>query len=48
MKYMEKFVENPRHIEIQIVSDKFGKAYHLSERDCSKKTSKLTEETLLL
>ena len=45
--YMEKFVENPRHIEIQIVSDKFGKACHLSERDCSiqRRHQKLTEET---
>ena len=46
--YMEKFVENPRHIEIQIVSDKYGKACHLSERDCSiqRRHQKLTEETL--
>ena len=45
--YMEKFVENPRHIEIQIVSDKSGKTCHLSERDCSIQRShqKLTEET---
>src|SRR5690606_16551320 len=33
--YLEKFVEEPRHIEIQIVGDKNGKACHLSERDCS-------------
>ena len=34
--YMEKFVEEPRHIEIQIASDQRGKACHLSERDCSR------------
>jgi acetyl-CoA carboxylase biotin carboxylase subunit len=33
--YLEKFIEEPRHIEIQIAGDKFGKACHLSERDCS-------------
>ena len=33
--YMEKFIEDPRHIEIQIIGDKTGKACHLSERDCS-------------
>ena len=45
--YIEKLVENPRHIEIQIVGDKFGKACHLSERDCSiqRRHQKLTEET---
>ncbi len=33
--YMEKFVEEPRHIEIQVAGDQFGKVCHLSERDCS-------------
>ena len=45
--YMEKFIENPRHIEIQIIGDKSGKAAHLSERDCSiqRRHQKLMEET---
>ena len=45
--YMEKFIEQPRHIEIQIPSDKRGKACHLSERDCSiqRRHQKLVEET---
>ena len=45
--YMEKFVEEPRHIEIQIASDQRGKACHLSERDCSiqRRHQKLVEET---
>ena len=44
--YMEKFIEEPRHIEIQIVGDSRGKACHLSERDCSvqRRHQKLTEE----
>jgi acetyl-CoA carboxylase biotin carboxylase subunit len=44
--YMEKLIEEPRHIEIQIVGDSKGKACHLSERDCSiqRRHQKLTEE----
>ena len=44
--YMEKLIEEPRHIEIQIVGDQDGKACHLSERDCSiqRRHQKLTEE----
>jgi acetyl-CoA carboxylase biotin carboxylase subunit len=44
--YMEKLIEEPRHIEIQIIGDSSGKACHLSERDCSvqRRHQKLTEE----
>ena len=45
--YMEKFVEEPRHIEIQIAGDQFGNVCHLSERDCSiqRRHQKLVEES---
>jgi acetyl-CoA carboxylase, biotin carboxylase subunit len=45
--YMEKFVEEPRHIEIQVAGDQYGNASHLSERDCSiqRRHQKLVEES---
>ena len=45
--YMEKYIQEPRHIEIQIAGDQYGNACHMSERDCSiqRRHQKLVEET---
>ncbi|MCL4163777.1 UNVERIFIED_CONTAM: hypothetical protein GTU68_053484, partial [Idotea baltica] len=44
--YMEKFIENPRHVEFQIIGDQYGNVVHLSERDCTiqRRHQKLLEE----
>ena len=46
--YMEKYIENPRHIEVQVFGDSFNNAIHLGDRDCSmqRRNQKVIEESL--
>ena len=45
--YIEKYIENPHHIEVQIMGDKYGKVVHLGERECTnqRRNQKVIEES---